>query len=131
MSDAMSKDECCNGCLQWKESYSSYPCNVCNRVWSGMQKDWFTENKPGAIVYTNAAKDMPIKVDWDKLKASTKEKYLTKLIDDHWGYISKLIDVTQMHSNPKEKAIAEFHYRSAAAHFWKHAFEYMEENKDE
>lgn len=152
MSDIMQKDEVCEGCLFHPFLFGEEPCVDCSRAFSGRQKDCY--EKVGSPLTRKESVEPPVlspnpldigeewkDTDWGQLqveKVSSREEaeiekviqettYLAKLIDDHWGYISKLIDVTQMHLNPKEKAIAEFHYRTAAAHFWKHAMEYVEE----
>jgi len=76
----------------------------------------------------------------DKLKdALPKEKKfsLDKLIDDHWKYVemtlmTHLVDPTHL-AIPKEIQVAEFHYRTAFRHGWKHALEHygIEEKNDE
>ncbi len=71
--------------------------------------------------------------------ALPKEKNfsLDKLIDDHWKYVemalmTHLVDPTHL-VIPKEIQVAEFHYRTAFQHGWKHALEHygIEEKNDE
>lgn len=50
----------------------------------------------------------------------TKDE-VSKLIDDHWGYIEALIDA---HAVPiSEARVAKYHYKAAMLHGWKHAKE--------
>lgn len=127
MSDAMQKDEVCEECVFKHFSLNEEPCVDCSTAFSGRQKNYYEERYSPQLRECQQSDPLPLDVDWSVMNKEVEKEYLAKLIDDHWSYISKLIDVTQMHLNPKEKAIAEFHYRTAAVHFWKHAMEYVEE----
>lgn len=46
---------------------------------------------------------------------------LGKLVDDHWAYVENLLFAHAISKN--EMDIAEFHYKSAFVHGYKHALE--------
>lgn len=121
MGDAMcDKDEVCKGCYYEERSYSVAPCNDCTRARSGMQKDWFAPT--ATKVSAKEEEEIQRAVFGPRVG---NEDYLTKLIDDHWAYISALLT---SHGTDKDTVeVAEFHYKSAFRHGWKHAHEYLEE----
>jgi len=59
---------------------------------------------------------------------NSEEKLLKKMIDSHWSYVKKVIEI-EIESNifeiSKEKYLEtiEFHYKTAMAHGYKHAKE--------
>ena len=52
------------------------------------------------------------------------EDELTEMIDKHWEYVKGVLLAHNPSLNTRE---AEYHYKSAARHFWKHAKEDNEE----
>ena len=49
------------------------------------------------------------------------DEKLKKIIDEHWEYVEKTLDVHSLDAQQIE--IAEHHYRTAFEHGWKHAKE--------
>ena len=56
------------------------------------------------------------------------EKEIDKMISDHWQYVSGAILMACPSRNISE---IEYHYKSAAKHFWKHAKEDSERGEVE
>jgi hypothetical protein len=56
-----------------------------------------------------------------KVKQAEKD-YLDKLVNDHWSYIKGVLEVAGAIQEDIE--MCEYHYKTAAKHFWSHAREY-------
>ena len=55
-------------------------------------------------------------------KNTTEKEFLDRLVTDHWNYIEGVLDASM--APHREIKLIEFHYKTAAVHFYKHALEY-------
>jgi len=113
------KDSRCVGCKDYHKSDYAYPCKVCAHIDANMAKDWY-EDARSVQGYATPEEMFEAMDKEDK----DEQEYLDKLINDHWAYIEALL---KAHGNELDAGIAEFHYKSAFRHGFKHCKEYLEE----
>jgi len=63
-------------------------------------------------------------VEEDNVWKHKEKEHLDKLVDDHWGYIEGVLVAASPTGSDFRIAEIEYHYKTAAKHFWGHAREY-------
>ena len=125
-------EKSCHNCLYY-DFIMGCSAERCNDTFDGWRP------KAGTVSFIDLVKDaLPNKEETREMDhiinppfIKEEEFSLDKLINDHWNYIEDLLKV---HSQePEVIEIAEFHYRTAALHFWKHCKEHhnIKESDDE